>query len=408
MSFTRAQKKQMKAKVLLAGTAGSGKTRAALVMSFGLVGRSGKIALLDTCNGMANIHAELGEFDVQGFDAPFTTARYIAAIDEAETAGYEVLIIDSLSPAWVGEGGLLEQVDKMSSGKGNKNEAWTVAQQQHNELIRKIQKSNLHIIATLKTKTEYLAVADAAGKIQVKKLGLAPLQRDGLDYDFISVFDLDQPSHVAICTTDHTGLFENFAELLEEKHGQILRTWLDNGVAETPATTALIGTEKSESEKETSGAEVKNLFINMEQLENLKSLMRETSTDLNKFLGHFKVDTLSNFPAATYNTAVAMLQTKKTEAVKKSENSQAQQQTGQQQNTGNETTGQQVTGQSGSTGPKTLAELQTILEARKIAFKVSGNAIVAKPAFSDASAKTFLKTIGAKWDSKEKAWRIAA
>ena len=44
---------------------------------------------------------------------------YIAAIRAAESAGYDVLIIDSLSHGWVGEGGVLDMHDRATSASNS-------------------------------------------------------------------------------------------------------------------------------------------------------------------------------------------------------------------------------------------------------------------------------------------------
>lgn len=107
--FNRAERKKAFLKIAITGVSGSGKTYSALQLAQGL---GGKIAMIDTENGSGELYSSLCDYDVAPMSAPFSPEKYIEYIHEAEQAGYSVLIIDSLSHAWAGEGGLLEFVDK--------------------------------------------------------------------------------------------------------------------------------------------------------------------------------------------------------------------------------------------------------------------------------------------------------
>lgn len=396
--FKKAEKTVMKAKVLLAGTAGSGKTLAGLKLALGLVGHTGKIAVIDTTtNSMASIYADDFNFDTLNLEPPYSTKRYLEAIIEAEKAGYDALLIDSLSPVWAGEGGILEIVDRQIIAKGNKNEAWMGAQDRYYALINKIQKSNLHIICTLKSKTDYVTTTDNKGNFVPKKLGMNPIIRDGADYDFTITWDLDQPSHLAHCTTDHTGLFDNFAETIEVKHGELLSTWLNFGVK--PAETAKIeGQEKIEAlEKKEEKKQQAPAKISMVQCDELKQQIKATQTAIDKFLAHFKIETLSDMLAVNYTVAVNML-LKKEQEMKKTQTGVSQEQASSAQSAADNTPAEKMP----------IHEIEKLLQARKIEFKLTGKDIIAKPAFVDNAGKTFVKSLGAKWDSKEKGWKIAA
>ena len=103
-------------------SAGSGKTFSALLIAGGLGGR---VALVDTENGSGDMYGNEFTYDICTLPPPYTVARYLEALRVAERAGYDVIILDSITHAWAGEGGLLEQVDKHASGgRDNRFTAW--------------------------------------------------------------------------------------------------------------------------------------------------------------------------------------------------------------------------------------------------------------------------------------------
>lgn len=229
--FRKAERRKAKLRLGLVGPAGSGKTYGALLIAMGL---GGKIALIDTENGSGDLYAHLGNYDVCTLDAPYTVQKYLTAIDEAERAGYDVLIIDSLSHAWAGEGGLLDQQGKIAdSGRGNSYTAWRQVTPWHNKLVEAMLTSKCHIIATMRAKTEYVQEKNDKGKTEIKKVGMAPVQRDGMDYEFGVVFDLDV-NHNATVSKDRTTLFDGQIFRPSQKTGETLRNWLESG-ADSPA-----------------------------------------------------------------------------------------------------------------------------------------------------------------------------
>ena len=225
----------------LVGPAGSGKTYGALLVAMGL---GGKIAMIDTENGSGDLYAGLGDYDVCTLSAPYEVQKYLAAIKDAERAGYDVLIIDSLSHAWAGEGGLLDQQGKIAdAGRGNSYTAWRQVTPWHNKLVEAMLSSPCHIIATMRAKTEYVMEENERGKKEPRKVGMAPVQRDGMDYEFGVVFDLSA-NHSAQVSKDRTSLFDGRVFQLSRETGETLRAWLETG-AEPPAPPAA-DTERAE------------------------------------------------------------------------------------------------------------------------------------------------------------------
>lgn len=229
--FRKAERKQAKLRLALCGPSGSGKTYSALLIAQGLA-PGGKIALIDTERGSGELYADLTEYDVAPLEPPYTPARYIELIESAEEAGYDVLIIDSLSHAWTGEGGVLDMHDKAAaaSRSGNSFAAWREVTPQHNQLVDAILGANLHIITTMRTKTAYDLVDDGRGKKKPVKIGLAPVQRDGMEYEFTLVMDLSIEGHVATASKDRTRLFDGQHFVPQASTGEALRDWLGDGV----------------------------------------------------------------------------------------------------------------------------------------------------------------------------------
>ncbi len=227
MEFRKAEKRKAKLRLGITGAAGSGKTYGALLIAKGL---GGKTVLLDTENGSGDLYATLFDYDVGAIQAPYTIDKYIEGIKQAESLGYDIIIIDSLSHAWAGEGGLLEQVDNIAAGSrsGNSYTAWRQVTPQHNKLIETMLNSPCHIIATMRSKTEYVIVENDKGRKEPRKVGLAPVQREGMDYEFGVVFDLGQ-NHMAAVSKDRTSLFDGKTFQLSEQIGETLKQWLESG-----------------------------------------------------------------------------------------------------------------------------------------------------------------------------------
>ena len=228
MSFRKAEKRKAKLRLAITGPAGSGKTYGALLIAQGL---GGKIAMLDTENGSGDLYGDKFDYDICPITAPYDVRKYLQGIHDAEEASYDVLIIDSLSHAWNGEGGLLDMQSKITenSKSGNSYAAWRKVTPWQNKLVEFILTSKCHIIATIRSKTEYMQVENEQGKKEIKKVGLAPVQREGMDYEFTTVFDLSI-NHMVTVSKDRTSLFDGEVFQLTKDTGKALKEWLDNGV----------------------------------------------------------------------------------------------------------------------------------------------------------------------------------
>lgn len=247
ITFTKATRKRSKARVCVTGPAGAGKSYSALLIARGI---GGKIAAIDTENGSLSLYAGLVPFDVLELVPPFTPERYIEAMEAAETAGYDTIVIDSLSHEWIGKGGILEIHDAMP---GNSFANWNKLTPRHQRLIDAIVSSPCHVVATMRSKSEYLQTEDG-GKKKVEKVGTAPQQREGMDFEFTICLDVQQKNHVASASKDRSGLWDQRYEVIAESHGRELKAWLEQGGdEETPKPE--VKTENAELQKQSPKAE---------------------------------------------------------------------------------------------------------------------------------------------------------
>ena len=224
--FRKAERRKAKLRLAITGPAGSGKTYGALLVAQGL---GGKIAMIDTENGSGDLYSAVCDYDILNINAPFDPRKYIQSIHDAENEGYDALIIDSLSHCWISEGGLLDIKEQLAaSGKYNSFSAWSKVTPLQNKLIEAMLTSKCHIIATMRSRTDYVQVVNDKGRTEIRKVGLAPVQRDGMDYEFSLVFDLNN-EHTVTVSKDRTSLFDGQSFTLSPEIGSKLLDWLNSG-----------------------------------------------------------------------------------------------------------------------------------------------------------------------------------
>lgn len=227
LTFQKATKKQARLRMALIGPAGSGKTFTALTLAACL---GSKVALVDTEHGSASKYADRFAFDTLELDN-FDPKNYIEAIHAAENAGYDVLAVDSLSHAWAGKGGALEIVDRIArkSQSGNKFTAWADVTPLQNELIDTILGARLHLICTMRSKTEYVLETNDRGKQVPRKVGIGPVQRDGVDYEFDVVGELDADNNLIVTKTRCADLTGQVIAKPGKPLADLLKAWLSDG-----------------------------------------------------------------------------------------------------------------------------------------------------------------------------------
>lgn len=243
--FQQASKQQSKLRMTLDGPAGSGKSYTALRFAHALTAAyGGRIAFIDTERGSASKY--VGEapdsvpfaFDVLNLTV-FSPEKYTEAIHAAGRLGYSVLVVDSLSHAWEGQGGALE----LKAKAGESWSAWRQVTPIHNRMVDAILQSPCHVITTMRSRMEYIQETDDRGRVTIRKVGLSPIQRPGTEYEFDLVCDIDW-AHILTVSKSRCSTVADFK--VEKPGAEFMRPvidWLSSGsgalVTERPVVTPL-------------------------------------------------------------------------------------------------------------------------------------------------------------------------
>lgn len=250
IQFRRATRARTYLRLALCGPAGSGKSFTGLRVATGLLDPGQRLAVIDTEHGSAELYADAEnpdggrfDFDVVRLDlanGKFSADNYIAALRAAADERYPVVLVDSLSHAWAGEGGILDQVDNTAAksargGEGNKFAAWRGGTKSQNELVDALLSYPGHLVCTLRSKVEFV-LEEVNGKKVPRKVGMATVQRDGVDYEFTVVGDLDVDTHRLSVTKSRCSAIadRSFARPGRDLALELKR-WLDQGEAPAPA-----------------------------------------------------------------------------------------------------------------------------------------------------------------------------
>lgn len=231
-TFTKATKVNRKLRLALAGPSGSGKTWTGLTLMRALVGPTGRIAVIDSERESASLYSDDFDFDalnIFSYD-PAALPRMLAA---ATAEGYDGVIVDSLSKFWSGTDGMLQQVDNAAARAfgGNQFGGWKEMRPVEQAMIDALLAFPGHVIVTMRTKTEYLVEENDRGKKVPKKVGLKPEQRDGLEYEFDVVGDLDQENTMVVSKSRCSALAGQVIRKPDEAVATTLLTWLNTGAA---------------------------------------------------------------------------------------------------------------------------------------------------------------------------------
>ena len=270
-TIRKAERSQAKLRLGLAGPSGSGKTYSALLLAKGLASSWDKVAIIDTENGSADLYSEMGPYNVITLEKPFHPDRYIEAMEAAQEAGMEVIIIDSITHEWSGQGGILETQEKL----GGRFQDWAKVTPLHNRFVQTILQSKAHMITTVRSKTDYSMTQDGKTS-KVQKVGMKPETREGFEYEMTTSFDLNI-NNMASISKDRTGIFKNDAAfMISEETGQILAEWAAGGI---------------------------------NYLARLKELLKLKNKPEDVLLSHYKVLSLDDLTTAQYKAVITKLET---------------------------------------------------------------------------------------------------
>lgn len=226
MKLQKATREQVKLRIGISGASGFGKTYSALLLAFGMTNDWSKIAVIDTENGSASLYSELGNYNTVTLEPPFSPENYIKAIEVCERARMEVIILDSISHEWNGQGGCLQIQEQL----GGRFQDWAKVTPRHQNFVNKMLQSKAHIIATTRRKTDYSMDKDANGKTKIYKHGTKEITREGWEYELTVNFEIINENHLALASKDRTELFMNKpAFRISEGTGKLLLNWCNAG-----------------------------------------------------------------------------------------------------------------------------------------------------------------------------------
>jgi hypothetical protein len=236
--FKRAQRTQVKIKALVMGPSGAGKTLGALKLGEGIATGADRLALIDSENDRSGYYADAVAFDALSL-SEHTPKAYMAALQQAVDAGYEVVIMDSLTHAWQNVLDRKEAYDRQNP-RSNSFTNWKIFSAEWEKLVRAILDAPIHVIATARSKQAY-EQTEQDGKKKVTKMGMAPIIREGTEYEFALVFDV-LPSHKAQAVKDNTGKFDmDDTKLWDLCDGTVvkeLKAWMAGAKPAAPKVTA--------------------------------------------------------------------------------------------------------------------------------------------------------------------------
>lgn len=307
MSLKRAKRQMLRLAMALIGPSGSGKTVGGLILAYGMMKEKypkasedqiwSLIGLVDTehersliYEGMEKGGVMIGQFWHYDLKAPYSVERYTHAIMEMKKQGVEVVVIDSLSHAWMGEGGVLDYHDTM----GGKFQSWNSTNKEAYFPLVSLatgESSGLHIINTIRSKQDHAMQPDESGKMQVVKLGLQPVQRDQFEYEFQIALNIDM-DNFAHASKDNSDIFKEYRGKITPEHGAKLYQWLEQGVdifAERRA-----AEQKAEEERLAMVAELRKLEAEYNLQETVQGLENHPTVNMKmeqmsmEFLGKTK------------------------------------------------------------------------------------------------------------------------
>ena len=234
IQFTKATKKNARLRLALCGPAGSGKTYTLLKLATEMGGR---IAAVDTERGSMGLYSD--EFDFDSFEPETYDPQFaIDAISSAAAQKYNVIIIDSLSHFWQGIGGELEKVDQAAKKlQGNSWAAWKSVTPIHNRLVDTMTSAPIHVLASMRSKTEWVTEKnERTGKTEPRRVGLAPIMRDQIEFEFGIFAEMNQDNEMIIMKTRCKALTGGVYMKPGKEVADIVKSWLTDGGDEAQAT----------------------------------------------------------------------------------------------------------------------------------------------------------------------------
>ncbi|QBI97403.1 AAA-ATPase [Mycobacterium phage Fancypants] len=226
LSFKPATREASYARIALSGPSGSGKTYTALALGTAL---ADKVAVIDTERGSASKYVGLNgwQFDTVQPDS-FSPLSLVELLGLAAGGEYGCVIVDSLSHYWMGVDGMLEQADRHAV-RGNTFAGWKEVRPDERRMIDALVSYPGHVIVTMRSKTEYVIEENERGKKTPRKVGMKPEQRDGIEYEFDVVGDLDHDNTLTVVKSRIHTLAKAVVPMPGEEFAHRIRDWLSDG-----------------------------------------------------------------------------------------------------------------------------------------------------------------------------------
>lgn len=242
-SFRPAARENVGLLIGLAGASGSGKTYTAMRLATGIAGDK-PFAVIDTEAGRAKHYADQFRFDHGDLAPPFRPDAYAEAIIAADKAGYPVIVVDSTSHVWAGDGGVLdwqeEELTRMAGDDWKKREAvkmaaWIKPKLAHKHMVAKLLQVRAHLILCFRAEEKIEMIRGDDGKMKIvpkqSPTGLAgwiPICEKNLPYELTASFLLTAdapgvPKPIKL-QEQHRPLFPLDTPITEES-GRLIAEW---------------------------------------------------------------------------------------------------------------------------------------------------------------------------------------
>ncbi|MDB9754718.1 ATP-binding protein [Winogradskyella sp.] len=285
MQLQQTQRHNVKLRLGISGASGFGKTYSALQLAYGMTGDWSKIAVIDTENSSASLYSDVGNFNVLNLSSPYSPERYIEAIAICEKSNMEVIIIDSITHEWQGEGGCLQIHEQL----GGRFQDWAKVKPRHQKFIDNILQSNCHIITTTRRKTDYSLDVGNNGRSKVVKHGTKEITSEGFEYELSVNFELINENHLCKVSKDRTSLFQGKPEFfINAETGKQLKAWCNQGISledikqEISNTTTLEGLRHLYQKHSTLRQQIKPLIMDRKaEIENSTQMIVDNKQIIN-------------------------------------------------------------------------------------------------------------------------------
>lgn len=235
LTFTPATRHEARARVAMLGPTGAGKTWTALQFARTLAGEDGTIGVIDTENDSASLYADQYAFQAAKWMPPYDPAKLAAAINDAARQ-FDVLVIDSLTHFWQGDGGVLDIVEQEGArNRGNQFAGWKKGTPLWRGILDACIFAPCHIIVTMRSKMDYVQTQGSDGRTRVEKMGMAPVARNDVEYEFTIVCELDQSHRLSVTKSRCSELADVTAPAHQAaKVAETLTEWLRSATPPTP------------------------------------------------------------------------------------------------------------------------------------------------------------------------------